>query len=125
VPFFADSKTITDQKWEVIADILPKTKSAPGKRGSPSQNQWKEFTAYFGYAEWVRNGTNYQISIPLPNLPLVFSELGEGWCMGQTTLGSFPGFTRPGQDRYHRMLHRWDFRKCQKRGLSIGKTKKG
>src|SRR5690606_8801721 len=23
------------------------------------------------------------------------------------------------------MLHRWNFRKCQKRGLSIGKTKKG
>ena len=29
------------------------------------------------------------------------------------------------QTGYHRMLHRWDFCKCQKRGLNIGKTKRG
>lgn len=61
----------------------------------------------------------------VPNLSPIFSELGEGWCLGQTPLGNCPGFTRPRKNRHHRMLHWWNFRKCQKRGLSIGKTKKG
>lgn len=61
----------------------------------------------------------------IPNLSPVFSELGEGRCLGQASLGDCQRFARPGQDRHHRMLHRWNFRKCQKRGLSIGKTKKG
>ena len=39
IPFFADAMKITDQQWEVIAEILPKPKSAPGKRGRPAQDQ--------------------------------------------------------------------------------------
>jgi len=58
-------------------------------------------------------------------VPPVFSELGQGRGLGQSALGDSQRLARPWQDRYHRMLHRWDFRKCQKRGLSIGKTKKG
>lgn len=61
----------------------------------------------------------------LPNLPPVLSELGEGRCLGETPLGNRQRPTRPRQGGHYRMLHRWDFCKCQKRGLSIGKTKKG
>jgi transposase len=40
-------------------------------------------------------------------------------------MGNRTGSEKAWEDRYNRMLYRWYFCKCQKRGLDIGKTKKG
>ena len=61
----------------------------------------------------------------IPNLPSVFPSDMSVRNMGQNTKPLSLGLEKARKDRYNGMLYRWYFRKCQKRGLDIGKTKRG
>lgn len=68
----------------------------------------------------------YSRSIPtIPNMPSAIPVLDTNRCVQYNTGYLGQRFERSWQDRYNRMLHRWYLCRCEKRGLSVGKTKRG
>jgi len=61
----------------------------------------------------------------IPDLPSVFPANVQVGNVGRYSKAVGARFEKTRENRYNRMLYRRLFRKCQKRGLDIGKTKRG
>lgn len=99
------------------------------------KNQWKRtaITRQTQCAQWnimglshrsFLEGYSFQVSA-ISDLPSLLSTVGQKWSVGQDIANLSRRFKEEGKNRPHGMFHRWHFCKCQKRGLGIGKTKRG
>lgn len=68
--------------------------------------------------------SSWEIST-IPDMPSTLPVLGTKWSIRQNTYYSGNRLERTWEDRRYRVFHRWHLCGCQKRGLGIGKTKRG
>lgn len=61
----------------------------------------------------------------IPDMPPSLPILGKKWCIQEHTDGISNGSAEKRQNRYYRSIYRWLLCWSQKRGLGIGKTKRG
>lgn len=99
------------------------------------ESRWERATSAqrSRYTQWYIMGIanrstveRYSRPIPaIPNMPSAVPVLDTDWCFQYDTCYIGKRFKGTWQDRYNRMLHRWHLCRCEKRGLSVGKTKRG
>ena len=117
---------LTDDQWKIVSTILPEDPIRDDKRGRPWSDRrtvlngvlwilrtgapWKDMPSRYGpyqtahrrFQNWVRSGGDRENSPRAGRAP--------------------QGGRRPGSQR---VFCGWDFRTRQKRGLCVGKTKRG
>lgn len=94
---------------------------------------WAAMEGYAGGAQWHLMDSAHRGAVArftrsvsaVSNLSSAISAVESGGSLAEGIAGVGRGFTEAREAGHDRMFHRWDIRRGEKRGLCVGKTKRG